>query len=786
MEKRLSSCKFYSHPNRCLCEHLLSVKNLSTTFAKEVVFEKFEIYGETIGKNEFIDCSGLIALSHDLGKATKFFQEHILEGKAGSRRSSHSLISAFIGFVAAKKKFTNSILPYILFAVVRNHHSDLDDFLNSFVIDNSDAKLLVEQWNSINKDGFFRLLEKIHFLVETNELEAYFNEGVILKTVRKAKREVRKLLRDSSKDLYFMFNLLFSILIDADKSDASSASNIQENIFARKQISANLIDKYLEKYIEPTTKKTRLNELRRETYQASVSKIDAEKHFYVLDAPTGIGKTLTSLSFALKLREAVQKEKGYIPRIIYAMPFLSIIDQNAEVMFDVFRRIVGREAYSNEVLVHHHLAGMVFKTSEFERDDGFGANLVESWNSEIIITTFIQLFYSLFTNKNKMLKKFHRIPNSIIILDEVQSIPSVYYKLLRETFAYMGKNFNNYVLLSTATQPLVLKGKPTVIPDSIDYSEINRFEIDNIRHDVLQLDVEELCRYIIEDLENNSEKDFLIIINTISYAEQVFKKIQTSGVNGEIIYLSSFVVPKERKLRIKRINSKNGKRKIVVSTQVVEAGVDIDLDIVYRDFAPFDSVVQSSGRCNRNRLEKSGVVKLFSIKDKRGRELWSYIYDLPAVEQTKKLLQAMPMDEVCIRKLAKEYAKSMSKIVSQSKSDEILAAIRKVDYQQIKNFQLIKEDILRAPVFIEADEDSARIWRKYCEISEIRDKFERKNKFLKIRKDFYDYVVSIPERILKENSPPEVNNFFYVCSSQINEYYNKYTGFKRKAGDGFW
>jgi len=159
---------------------------------------------------------------------------------------------------------------------------------------------------------------------------------------------------------------------------------------------------------------------------------------------------------------------------------------------------------------------------------------------------------------------------------------------------------------------------------------------------------------------------------------------------------------------------------------------------------------------------------------------------LPAVEQTKKLLQTMPMDEVCIRRLAKEYAKSVSKIASQSKSDEILAAIRKVDYQQIKNFQLIKEDILRAPVFIEADEDSARIWRKYCEISEIRDKFERKNKFLKIRKNFYDYVVSIPERILKENSPPEVNNFFYVCSSQINEYYNKYTGFKRKTGDLFW
>ncbi len=781
-----SSCNFYSHPNRCLCGHLLVVKDLSSLFAKEIVFRKFEIYGETIEKSKFTKCSELIALSHDLGKATEFFQKHILKGETGSKRSSHSLISAFIGYIAAKEKFTDSVLPYILFAAVKNHHSDLEDFLSNFVLDESDAELLVAQWDSTDKFKFSRLLERISFPMGTDKLKEYFKKDMILKTVRNAKREVRKLLSGNSENFYFMFNLLFSILVDADKADASSGANVKRNVFSRKRIPANLIDKYLEEYIEPASGKTRLNELRKETYRASVSKTDTGKHFYVLDAPTGIGKTLTSLSFALKLREKVQKEKGYIPRIIYAMPFLSIIDQNAEVMFDVFRKVLGREAYSNEVLVHHHLAGMTFKTSEFESDDGFGANLVESWNSEIIITTFIQLFYSLFTDRNKMLKKFHRIPNSIIILDEVQAIPPIYYKLIRETFGYMGENFGNYIVLSTATQPMILKGKPTVIPGSIDYSEVDRFEIDKYRYDTLQSDAEELSRYVIKDLEGNPEKNFLIIINTISYAEQIFEQIRNSGASGELIYLSSFVIPKERKRRIKKINNKNGKRKIVVSTQVVEAGVDIDLDVVYRDFAPFDSIVQASGRCNRNELRKSGVVKLFSIKDKRGKELWSYIYDLPSIERTKKLFEDTPIDELCVRKLAKEYAKSMDEIVSQSKSDEILAAIRRADYRQIKNFQLIKEDVSRVPVFIETDEYGAQIWERYCEISKIPDRFERKNKFLKIRKDFYDYVVSIPERILKGNSPPLVNGFFYAGMSQITEYYDEDTGFKRRTGDVFW
>ncbi len=786
------SCNFYSHknPKICLCEHLKSVEQLCELFTNGVVlFDNFSICGETVDKQKIVGSAKLIALSHDLGKATEFFQDYLLKDGRSSFRNRHSLISAVIGFKAAQKIFGNeSVISYLVYTVIKNHHSDLGDFLDNFVLDEQDTVILKEQWESIDKDKFKNLLLKIRYPLDFLAIESLFKDNLILNEIRRSKIKVRRLLgKNNNQKLYFLFTLLFSILIDADKSNTAAKGLSVHHMFNRQDIPSDIVEQYLKDYIEPNAGKSKINKLRKETYKYVINKVNDEKHFYVLDAPTGMGKTLSVLSFAVKLRNRVYKKHGYLPRIIYAMPFLSIIDQNAEVVSDIFEKILKRRPYSNEVLVHHHLSEILFETKEFENlETNLSKNLIESWNSEIVITTFIQLFYSLFTNRNKMLKKFHRILNSIIILDEVQAIPPVYYKLIRKTFAYMSETFGLYVILSTATQPLILQNCAVRMPEKseVNYSLIDRFVIETNNNKIA---FDDFVEKLAEDLKKNSDKSFLVIVNTISYAEKIFDAISKSKIYGDLVYLSSFVTPSERKERIDKIKDENDKRKIVISTQVVEAGVDIDLDIVYRDLAPFDSIVQSAGRCNRNGLTKCGRVNVFEIIDERGRALWSYIYNLYALERTKKLLENRRIDEIVSRQLSVYYSDDISSIISQKKSNDILEAIEKLRYHIVADFRLIEEDLERFPVFIETDEALKKgVWRKYEQIAQIEDKFKRRDEFLKIRKEFYDYIVSIPAKILQVNAPPLVYGFYFVKNNQLDEFYNRNTGFIRNGQNAIW
>jgi len=141
--------------------------------------------------------------------------------------------------------------------------------------------------------------------------------------------------------------------------------------------------------------------------------------------PTGSGKTLTGLNFALRLRDRLIREKGMEPRVIYCVSFISIIDQNSKVFEDAFRDVTGRRPGADTMLRHHHLADIFYDTKESENDyDTLDSLfLVEGWNSEIVFTTFVQFFHSILTNRNRALRKLHRVANSIVLLDEVQSIP---------------------------------------------------------------------------------------------------------------------------------------------------------------------------------------------------------------------------------------------------------------------------------------------------------------------------------------------------------------------------
>ncbi|KJR40682.1 metal dependent phosphohydrolase [Candidatus Magnetoovum chiemensis] len=507
-----------------------------------------------------------------------------------------------------------------------------------------------------------------------------------------------------------------------------------------------------------------INRLREKAYQEMAATVAnsldlTKKRIYSLNLPTGLGKTLNCLSFALKLREAVSADCGAAPRIIYSLPFLSIIDQNASV-FEEILRTNDVAAMSNIILKHHHLSEISYastttgdkKTLEFETSEA--KILIEGWNSEIIVTTFVQLFHTAISNKNRSVRKFHRLSNSIIILDEVQAIPVRYWKLFRDALERICEMLNAYIVLVTATEPLIFEQTAPLINKDYYFNALDRVTLKPMIAQNMTIND------LVENFDIENGKTHLFIFNTITSAKQFYVKLKEQGLSS-ITYLSTHVTPKERLARINEI--KQGRYKIVVTTQLVEAGVDIDFDIVVRDLAPLDSINQASGRCNRN-AKTNGEVYVVSLIADNGRAYANYVYDSVLMDITKRLLSgAKEIKECEFLNLIDRYNYELKQKTSSDKSKSFLEAINKLRYDKndrndkdgeiyIATFKLIEDDYPKLDVFIELDNDAKNVWQKYTALENIANRFERKTAFDKIKSEFYKYVISIPK-----NTEPKIS-----------------------------
>ncbi|MER3447653.1 MAG: CRISPR-associated helicase Cas3' [Candidatus Dadabacteria bacterium] len=591
---------------------------------------------------------------------------------------------------------------------------------------------------------------------------------------------------------YFIVHLIYSLLLNADKNEVAVSKEDREEIAgARRRY--NLTPDFVSLYKEKQNwERKDIDSLREEAFQEVLRReIELNEKIYSINLPTGLGKTLTSLAFALKLRQRVGEEKGYTPRIIYSLPFLSIIDQNFSVFEDVLREN-GIEPISPILLKHHHLTDVNYRWKEGEEDFEFDASniLIEGWNSEIVVTTFIQLFHTLISNKNRSIRKFHRIAGSIVILDEVQAIPHKYWLLMHEVIQVLAEKFNTYFIFVTATEPLIFKREEvrSLVNRDKYFRKLNRVTLKPFISDTKT--VGEFVDWAIPEVLE-SDKRFLFIFNTISSAKEFYDLLKSSGLNQEeMTYLSTHVIPKERLRRIAKI--RNGKKRIAVTTQLVEAGIDIDFEVVYRDFAPLDSINQSAGRCNRNGLSLGGEIRVVRLKDeKTGRDYSSYIYNKDSIllERTKKILSGKKeISESEFLDLVDEYYKLIADAKSDQKSREILEAFYKLNYDGDKgiwSFRLIEEDYEKVDIFVQLDNEAIALWNKLLEIREKRNFFERKNEFGKIKAKFYEYVISVPRRP-NLNLPALDEGIPFVSHSQLNEYYDLETGYKLKGGVVIW
>lgn len=645
----LFSSDLYSHPDKPLHVHLENVAERCLEKFRNSCRSRpfFDIFGE----KHWEDLVWLIGFSHDLGKATSYFQKYLFEEDEkkkrkmkGNPKTSHGFLSAVLARLVVnsylEKSFENEssdvfrIFPFMMFLMIKKHHGNL---LNAVRSSDTDCELdseeghLDSQLESINREEMNRLFsfinEKLGMALSFEDIPdsiiRYFKREIRRKDEKRFNKEIEK-----RSKYYFLFQYLYSLLLHSDKEDVIFSGDHE---FRRESIDCGIVGKFKDvEFGRPQNEMDRIRDsIFRET-ETSVLDSDISNKIFSLNVPTGTGKTLTCLNAALRLRERLAGT-GTKPRIIYALPFTSIIDQN----YRVFDKILEGPP-SSFLLKHHHLAEISYKTrtdDEFETPDS--RFLIESWESEIVVTTFFQIFHTLFTNRNRMIQKFHKFPDSIVLLDEIQSVPYKYWGLIRKAVLEMAELFDTRFILITATQPRIFEENEIIelVPNKAEYfSKLDRVDIAFEEEPVEIGKFIELCRTEIE----KSGESFLFVMNTINSAIQLFKVIREC-VDADFHFLSTNIIPKHRFEKIREIKESK-KRKIIVSTQMVEAGVDIDIENVWRDFGPLESINQVCGRCNRNNGETKGKVRIFEIlnDDDNKTPFSKYIYGKSPLVPRKK------------------------------------------------------------------------------------------------------------------------------------------------------
>jgi CRISPR-associated endonuclease/helicase Cas3 len=368
---------------------------------------------------------------------------------------------------------------------------------------------------------------------------------------------------------------------------------------------------------------------------------------------------------------------------------------------------------------------------------------VENWQSTIITTTFVQLFNTIFkAGKNSIVNRFHKLSGSIIILDEVQALDPKYYKIIKEVFDILCKKFNCYIITVTATKPLFLEGVELVKSNREIFKQLDRIRIENNTNEPMNLD--DFCDILTKDIHDQKDKSFLVVLNTIKSSLYVLDRLNKIEYR-KLLYLSTAIHPNRRIEIINEVKASKEKY-ILVSTQIIEAGVDIDFDIVYRDFSTMDSINQTGGRANRNAIKGKGILKIFYLIDENDRAFCSYIYPKSLLEATKNILKKRTViQESEILDINEEYFRAVDNIKSDDSSKRIYNYIKDLKFNDIrKKFELIEDDVPKEDIIINYNEESQK-----C-IDIILNKIGENQDIINAWKILNRYKISVPKKDLKD------------------------------------
>ena len=563
-------------PHR-LEDHLAAVACMSACFARPFDSQ---------------DWARLAGQWHDLGKYRPKFQQYIRRVTGFEAENSHVESAGRVdhstaGAVHAVNELGDAsgrLLAYL----IAGHHAGLPD------------------WNGDNSSLFQRLMAAR----DAGFLEEALNQkppDAILRGARPASRP-----KGDAADFHLWLRLLFSCLVDADfldteaymrsdKSDVRATYSGIDDLLSRFTVNATSL---AEKASPTLVNRIRSNVLRQCIDRAGEKSASG---IYSLTVPTGGGKTLSSLAFAL--HHAAKHGKR---RVIYAIPYLSIIEQTA----DTFRKIFGED------VVEHH------SNLDPDKETARSRLATENWDAPLIVTTNVQLFESLFAARTSRCRKLHNLVDSVVILDEAQLLPPEFLEPCLAAIRTLSKHYGVTFVLCTATQPAfqpreingqfffglpdvseLMRGGPYVhSPDDL-YSVLDRITV-RWPDSVLPTSWDQLSERVLQ------HEQALVIVNRKLHASELTKRIPGA------IYLSTNLCGAHRAERLDEIrnqlatNRERAKAGLpvyplhVVSTQLIEAGVDVDFPVVYRALAGLDSIAQAAGRCNREGQLLHGEVKL--------------------------------------------------------------------------------------------------------------------------------------------------------------------------------
>ncbi len=807
--------KLKSHTEKKLIEHL---KNVGI-YSKKIIYTKqLKLF---ISTKDLSNISYLIGVSHDFGKANSKFQDKLRNKTSGDKYSYHSLISSILTYLLVKDYCKKNKLPiifaYISCFIVRKHHGDLDYIEDCLNIDKKklEHKILEYQIENIKSKNeiytIYQLLlknSKIDFRKTLIDLERIIKDG------RDFEEEILDCLENMNNrlELFLITELLFSVLVDCDKKDAANFV-IQNSI---KKIPEKCVQEYLEKKAKENPTKfnplLETNRIKNKIFDNCVNnpKLLKKQNIYSITAPTGAGKTLTSLATALKLKSLLENEKDY--KIHYVLPFTTIIDQNYEVFKEVLQNQFDEKNENDYIMKHHYLTTKKIKKQNKENKDySFKSYMdellfIKSWDSALVVSSYVQLLETIIGGKNSFMNKFHNIVNSVIILDEVQCISSRYWNIFRELFSELANKFDVYFIFLTATQPLIFNRFENK-KECVELANPNKvFENKFLDRVDVYIDPKEktIDKFVeeIKDIEDVKNR-YLFILNTKKSSLELYNKSKkiNNFKNHEKIYLSTNLTPFDRKKKLSRIlgvkkeNSEEWeikplKKYVIVTTQLIEAGVDISSDICYRDFAPLSSLIQSAGRVNRfgELKDKMGKIHFIKLKNEKQNKLFSnYVYNNePVLEWTENVLRDNNI------KSSKDFYELSKKFFEQSiKPDGKSKLLCQKEEDAIKNlnfhhgFKFIENKPTHS-IFILNDNSRNLIenYKKiYLEKEKYKDFFIWKGELKRVRKKFQNFIVEIwPKDFSKnfnwlQNDKMLGEDFFYLDVKKFPELYKPETGF---------
>lgn len=822
----LSSFELISHPDRTLREHLGACDAIS----ERILVSKY-VTSTFFSLSDLNQWRKLLVYFHDFGKATDFFQAKIIE--VTELEKVDGFYSRVIAYVQDFKKtkqtavaellrldetldrhaelgaywlftqfnHTDPLVEYVLLRVIRRHHGFLSNF--DVLKDSSRPQIALSdeaiermnlQVDHYNFDGYNSILAEHGWQVSYGDWSIVRDRFKRHRVVEKTKQQLKQ---QKTLRYFFLQHYLFSLLLSADKGDMMlrMEPGRYDVLKPNRLVPVSILADYRTRNFGDSILKP-IDRLREEAFQRITANVNLfpDKYFYSITLPTGFGKTLAAYQTAFLLQSHYRTQtNSTVPHIIYCLPFTSVIDQNAQILTEIFE---GKSEDDNEVKtdwinIHHYLSAFNDKYDDEELTDSEGEYLAEGWEQEVIVTTFVQLLESLFTNRNRALRKFHNMTNAIIILDEVQAIPAKYYRAIEAAFRAMAAYFGTRFVLVTATQPILFADEVTELTDPKPertetkryFSAFPRITLDQsllTANGYQAMDFPDIQALMQTDISEHPKKSFLLICNTIAYSQELFRFVKRENPDTEVIYLSSSVLPRRRRQLIKLIrrNIKREIRQIVVSTQVVEAGVDIDLDVVYRDWSPMDSINQSAGRCNRNGIRGQGIVKLFHS----GKA--SKIYHPVQLSKTREVLENYgdQIDESEFYGINRLYAQKIREFVAEPSkdSDSLIEAMQELRLEDVADlFKLIEDDQQAYNVFIPYSELAKKQWRKYQKTWGIADTFERKGAIKKLTPQLLPYVTRFPK-----NDPkyiPAAKDKFIIYQADWANYYDLESGFKRVA-----